>query len=265
MESRGRGRRGHPRGVSQALAIFDQQAFAEAVGVAAATIAQATAAGSQGGPSNLLRFKSHHPPMFIGEGDPLVADHWFRQIENVLEAIDITSDVAKIRLAAFQLERESQEWWDWVKTSKDLEVMTWVEFHGLFMSKYFLATAIHAKAQEFLELRQGTMIVMEYMARFIELAHFGDDYVTTDMAKVRRFENGLKLSIRGKIVGLRLQDMDSMVGTTLAIEREMDDTQGIRDTSAGGKRKEDQPSSSLGLEVKASGKSHCMGKFSSRI
>ena len=57
------------------------------------------------------------------------------------------------------------------------------------------------------------------------------------MAKVRRFENRLKLSIQGKIVGLRLQDMDSMVETALAIEREMDDTQGIRDASAGGKRK----------------------------
>ena len=45
----------------------------------------------------------------------------------------------------------------------------------------------------------------------------------------------------------------------------MDDAQGIRDASAGGKRKEDQPFSSLGLEFKASGKSHCMGKFSSRI
>ena len=45
----------------------------------------------------------------------------------------------------------------------------------------------------------------------------------------------------------------------------MDDAQGIRDVSADGKRKEDQPSSSLGLEVKAYGKSHCMGKFYSRI
>ena len=89
------------------------------------------------------------------------------------------------------------------------------------------------------------MTVMEYMARFTELARFGDDYVATDMAKVRRFENGLNLSIRGKIVGLRLLDMDSMVETALAIERQMEDAQGIRDASAGGKRKEDQPSSSL--------------------
>ena len=89
------------------------------------------------------------------------------------------------------------------------------------------------------------MTVMEYVARFTELARFGDDYVATDIAKVRGFENGLKLSILGKIVGLLLQDMDSMVGTALAIEREMENACGIRDASAGGKRKEDQPSSSL--------------------
>ena len=46
-------------------------------------------------------------------------------------------------------------------------------------------------------------------------------------------------------MSLHLQDMDSMVGTALAIEREMEDAQGIRDASAGGKRKKDQPSSSL--------------------
>ena len=73
--------------------------------------------------------------------------------------------------------------------------MTWAEFHELFMGKYFPATARYAKAQEFLELRQGTMTVLEYVARFIELARFTDDYVATDAAKFRRFENGLKFSI----------------------------------------------------------------------
>ena len=90
------------------------------------------------------------------------------------------------------------------------------------MGKYFSDTTRHAKAQEFLKLKQGTMTVLEYVARFTELACFADDYVGTDMAKVRRFENGLKLSILGRIVGLRLQDMDSMVGTALTIERERD-------------------------------------------
>ena len=48
------------------------------------------------------------------------------------------------------------------------------------------------------------MIVMEYVTRFTELERFGDDYVATDMAKVRIFENELKLSIKGKIAGLCL-------------------------------------------------------------
>ena len=107
------------------------------------------------------------------------------------------------------------------------------------MSKFFSASARCAKAREFLGLRQGSMIVLEYMANFTELARFRDDYVATDMAKVRKFENGLKLSIRGKITGLLLQDMDSMVITAMAIERVIDDARSIRDTGASEKRKED--------------------------
>ena len=52
MASRGRGRRGRPRGAGQAPPtfdqppVFDQQAFAEAVDIAAAAIAQASIASS---------------------------------------------------------------------------------------------------------------------------------------------------------------------------------------------------------------------------
>ena len=174
------------------------------------------------------------------------------QIENVLEAMEITSDTTRIRLAAFQLEGEARVWWRWARTSRDLEVMTWAEFQELFMGKYFPETARHAYAQEFLELKQGAMTVMDYVARFTELAQFADDYVSTDLAKVRRFENGLKCSIRARIVGLRLQDMDSMVGTTLTIEREMEDARSTRDASVSGKRKDGQSYSSSGKRQRAS-------------
>ena len=228
--ARGRGRRGRPRGTGQAPRqfdqppIFNQQAFAEAIGVAAAAIAQASIAGSKGGPSNLKRFRAHHPPTFTGGGDPMVADHWFMQIENVLEAMEITSDMTRIRLAAFQLEGEARVWWRWARTSRDLEVMTWAEFQVLFM---------------------------DYVARFTEFAQFADDYVSTDLAKVRRFENGLKLSIRARIVGLRLQDMDSMVGIALTIKREIENARSTRDASVSSKRKDRQSSSSSGKRQRA--------------
>ena len=60
----------------------------------------------------------------------------------------------------------------------------------------------------------------------------------------RRFENGLKLSIRGRIVGFLLRDMDSMVGTTLTIEREIEDTWNTRDAGVGRKREGQSPSGS---------------------
>ena len=86
------------------------------------------------------------------------------------------------------------------------------------MYKFFPASSRHVKAREFLELKKGNMNVLEYVAKFIELACFKDDYVATNMAKVRKFEDGLKMSIWGKTVGFLLQDMDFMIRTTMAIE-----------------------------------------------
>ena len=154
--------------------------------------------------SNLQRFRAHHPPTFRGGGNPLVAYHWFRQIERVLKAMEITSATTRIRLATFQLTDESLIWWDWVKTSRNVETMTWVDFRELFMSKLFPASAKNVKGREFLDLRQGDMTVLEYVARLTKLAHFADDYVVMDLVKVRRFEDGLRLSIRGKIMVLLL-------------------------------------------------------------
>ena len=72
IASRERGRKGRPRGTGQAAPAFDQQAFAEAVGIAVAAISQACAIVSQGGSNDLHRFKTHRPPMVIGGVDSRV-------------------------------------------------------------------------------------------------------------------------------------------------------------------------------------------------
>ena len=122
MSSRGRGqgRRGRPQGIGQTPPVFDQQAFTEAVGITIAAIAQAGIAGRQEGLSKPPDVRAHHPPTFTRGGDPMVAAHWFIQIEKVLEAMEITSDTTRIRLAVFQLESEAQIWWKWARTSRDL-------------------------------------------------------------------------------------------------------------------------------------------------
>ena len=107
MASRGRRRRGRPRGTGQAppridqTPTFDQRAFVNVVGVVKAAIAQASIAGSQGDPTKTQMFRTHLPSTFTGGRDPMVVDHWFMQIEKVLEAMEITSDATRIRLAGF--------------------------------------------------------------------------------------------------------------------------------------------------------------------
>ena len=94
--------------------------------------------------------------------------------------------------------------------------------------------------------------MLECVAKFTKLARLGDDYVAIDMEKVRKFENGLKLSIRVKIIGFLLQDMDFMVRMAMAIEREIDDTRSIRDAGTSKKRKDSQYSSNSGKNQRTS-------------
>ena len=61
MTSRGRGHRGRLRGIGQTPTAFDQQAFAEAIGIAVAAIAQACAIVSQGGSNNLQHLEAPRP------------------------------------------------------------------------------------------------------------------------------------------------------------------------------------------------------------
>ena len=63
MASRGRGRRGLPRGIGQTPSAFDQQAFAEAVGISVAAIVQACAIVSQGRSNDLQHLEAHHPSL----------------------------------------------------------------------------------------------------------------------------------------------------------------------------------------------------------
>ena len=79
----------------------------EAMATTFTTIAQTSIVGGQGGFSDFQRFRAHHPPTSRGGGDPVVVDHWFRQVERVLEGMEITFDVTWICLATFQLENES--------------------------------------------------------------------------------------------------------------------------------------------------------------
>ncbi|XP_058217343.1 uncharacterized protein LOC131328413 [Rhododendron vialii] len=84
----------------------------------------------------------------------------------------------------------------WIKQiSKYLEM-----FENLFLEKYFPAPVKQAMAQEFMDLKQRSLTVTQYAARFEELARHASTVVPTDVAKARKFEWGLSRSIRTSVV-----------------------------------------------------------------
>ena len=75
-----------------------------------------------------------------------------------------------------------------MKRVYDTEVMTWGEFEGIFLGKYFGEVAKHVKRMEFKHLIQGTMSVLKYESRFSELPRFALRMIREEGENARRFQ-----------------------------------------------------------------------------
>ncbi|XP_058211484.1 uncharacterized protein LOC131323652 [Rhododendron vialii] len=145
-------------------------------------------------------FCKRRPPIFYGEANPSAAEVWIKQISKYLEVLNVTSAGDRIALATFQMQGEADHWWDLIKTTHNLTTMTWQMFENRFLEKYFPAPVKQAMAQEFMDLKQRSLTVTQYAARFEELARHASTVVPTDVAKARKFEWGLSRSIRTSVV-----------------------------------------------------------------
>lgn len=55
--------------------------------------------------------------------------------------------------------------------------MTWKEFQEIFNSKYYSKTVLDSKVNTFSNLKQGKMIVLEYVRKFDQLSCFPPNMV----------------------------------------------------------------------------------------
>ena len=72
--------------------------------------------------------------------------------------------------ASYMLKKDARHWWGSVKLRRDVRVMTWEEFVREFNHKYYNPTTLRAQQNEFLNLKQGNMTVMEAVRNFEQLA-----------------------------------------------------------------------------------------------
>ncbi|XP_074377139.1 uncharacterized protein LOC141718659 [Apium graveolens] len=97
------------------------------------------------------------------------------------------------------LEREVIYWWNLVKALEEVQLVTWTRFKELFLEKYYPRYMQKQMEMKFLELKQGSMTVLEYEKKFTDLSRFVTKYVDTDEEKARIFQQGLEYWIQDRV------------------------------------------------------------------
>ncbi|XP_058748411.1 uncharacterized protein LOC131621390 [Vicia villosa] len=151
---------------------------------------------------NLGDFQRNNPPTFKGMYDPDGSQTWLKEIERIFCEIDY-SETRKVRFGTHMLAEEADIWWINVRQVLETsgKMITWVVFCREFMRKYFLEYVREKKEIEYLELKQGSSSVTEYVVKFMELVKFYPHYskATADFPKCIKFKNGLRLEIKQAI------------------------------------------------------------------
>ncbi|MQL83168.1 hypothetical protein Taro_015646 [Colocasia esculenta] len=138
-----------------------------------------------------------------------------REIEKIFRAI---------RCAEENKERADVWWSSLLRTGFEegaVEV-AWDEFVRLFRAKFVPEHIQDKMEQEFLTLTQGSMTVLEYEARFVELSKYAPHIVADECRKAKKFVMGLKPSLRSRLVTFDHRTLDEALSVACKQESEME-------------------------------------------
>ncbi|KAL3732870.1 hypothetical protein ACJRO7_022394 [Eucalyptus globulus] len=135
------------------------------------------------------------------------------------------TEAEKVILAAYQLRGIVATWW---KTNKGMVfhegvTLEWNAFLEVFNEKYFSDCAREVKMVEFQRLRQGTMTVDQYEAKFAELSQYAPELVQRPSDRARRFRDGLRPEVRSFLVPLDLKEYKNLYKRAQLIEKDQNE------------------------------------------
>ncbi|KAK1647651.1 hypothetical protein QYE76_065456 [Lolium multiflorum] len=97
-------------------------------------------------------------------------------------------------------------------------MMTWADFKLKF-SKYHVPPGLIKKMRdEFRELKQGRMSVVEYRDRFLTLSRYAPDETDTNEKRKERFLNGLHDEMQTVLVNIPFADLEALVDSAIQME-----------------------------------------------
>jgi hypothetical protein len=129
------------------------------------------------------------------------------------------SNWERVPFASHQLEGPTSEWWDvYVNAHEDLESINWQEFMTTFHTHHVPHGVIMLIKKEFQDMKQGSMMVNEYVTRFTQLLCYTPNDVDMDENKQNYFLNGLNDGLAYTLEARDFGNFQDMVNRALVLE-----------------------------------------------
>jgi hypothetical protein len=157
---------------------------------------QCTPAGSSSIHRELEKVKF---PEFWGAMDVLATEAWLENMVMCFTLHDYTSNM-KVCMVVFQLKGSALLWWKTLlpQLNMDVEDSLMGIVRGVIMGEVLVDEFIEHQLNEFNALRQGSFMVLEYEARFMELLRYAP-HLNMEKLKVNKFVFFLNFNIRAKV------------------------------------------------------------------
>jgi hypothetical protein len=100
----------------------------------------------------------------------------------------------------------------------DDQVMTWDDFKNKFRKAHIRSGLIKLMRDKFLNLKQGSMSVVEYLNKFTTLGRYAPGDTEMDAKKREHFLNGLHEELQTYLVAVPYPDLETMVDAAIMVE-----------------------------------------------
>ncbi|KAK1679673.1 hypothetical protein QYE76_040521 [Lolium multiflorum] len=167
--------------------------------------------------SKLKNFQNTNPPVFSKTEEPLDADDWLQTMENNLEVAGVEAN-EMVLFATHYLAGPARAWCTSTRAMNGGQFMTWADFKLKFSNYHVPPGVIKKMRDEFRELKQGRMTVVEYRDRFLTLSRYAPDETDTTEKRQERFLNGLHDEMHTVLVNIPFADLEALVDSAIQME-----------------------------------------------
>src|SRR6266540_2498424 len=141
-------------------------------------------------------------------------------MESKFELLTCTK-TQKTHFAAHQLRGAAASWWaTFLAMQPAGHQVPWTEFSATFRAHHIPSSVMKIKLHEFMDLKQGSKTVREYVQTFNELAHYAPNHVDTDAKKRECFLEGMSPKLRSRL-GRHFEDFNQLVDDAIAMEEDL--------------------------------------------